>query len=903
MVRVPVLSIPIALFLVLGALPVHAEDVSPGGKADEPKGKLFERWLWHWERRALSTRDSVAGTPARALNPKGAMSRAAPDGKPEYSSPKGRWIGIGPAPIQGGQIGLRRNERPVVGRVRTVAVDPDDQNHWLIGAAQGGIWETFDAGKTWRAVTDDQCSLAMGAIAFGPHNPETARRIVYAGTGEALPVSIAYGGHGLLVYGHDRSDTWQRRPPPEGTDLCSKSDFEWLAFSRLLVDPRKPGHLIAATMVPGHRPASAKLPQEHRRYLGVITSPDGGRTWSPQATCDLPGDVQPGGATDVVANPDSAGSFAMYAGLKLDKAPDDFRYGVYRLKNNDCWTLIGGTHADDLPTERIGRVEFAFSPPATLYVSLEDHGLRSNGLRGLWRSDNAWDEVPRFKRVELTGGRGSGPGDWGYCGAHPTVGVQRARNARYKGLCDYSHTISVDPGDPGVIYAGGIGLWKARVTCSPDDSRCTADWTEISHLTSGHARTPRIRRRGIHVDQHAMAWAGRRLIVANDGGLWSTTDGGASWQDHNHGLSVVQFYAGAVAEHDGQLLILGGTQDNGTVRWTGSSWSFVKGGDAGRPVISSRHPATHWGLSYVSVVDGRTIQRTQDAGNEFVLADSPIRVEKREYYFPGPPLAACGSHEAPDIVAAAAGEDVWTSSSFFTSATSPTWDWLAVVPDGATIRTLAFDPRNCEVLAVAARMSDGSYQIRGTPDLSGTPRELQFLKVGAFSSPISALAFDPGADRLYVTFGDLTGLGAIRIDDVFGRNGGPWSVPLETEFPAPHNAVAVVPDKKDNTMMHVWIGTDIGVLHGHCDRTWTYAPCRWTHHGAKLGMPHVAVTDIQISPSGQVVAFTFGRGVFLFVEGDGWCDGKHRPVIGTNFGSCVSKRPIRRGERATLIDQ
>ena len=40
------------------------------------------------------------------------------------------------------------------GRVTSIAVDPVDASHWLIGAAQGGVWDSHDAGATWQPRTD-----------------------------------------------------------------------------------------------------------------------------------------------------------------------------------------------------------------------------------------------------------------------------------------------------------------------------------------------------------------------------------------------------------------------------------------------------------------------------------------------------------------------------------------------------------------------------------------------------------------------------------------------------------------------------------------------------------------------------------------------------------------------------
>src|SRR5207244_2542535 len=97
------------------------------------------------------------------------------------------WVNIGPTPV------VIPSGAAWAGRVADVAADPSDGAHWLIGAAQGGVWETHDAGATWAPRTDDQASLAMGAIAFAPGSPS----VVYAGTGEAV-FSNVYGGAGLL---------------------------------------------------------------------------------------------------------------------------------------------------------------------------------------------------------------------------------------------------------------------------------------------------------------------------------------------------------------------------------------------------------------------------------------------------------------------------------------------------------------------------------------------------------------------------------------------------------------------------------------------------------------------------------------------------------------------------------
>ena len=80
------------------------------------------------------------------------------------------------------------------GRVATIAVHPTDPSRWLIGAGNGGVWESRNAGTSWVPLTDTAPTLAIGAVAFAPSNPN----VIYAGTGEAASVGFAKAGLGML---------------------------------------------------------------------------------------------------------------------------------------------------------------------------------------------------------------------------------------------------------------------------------------------------------------------------------------------------------------------------------------------------------------------------------------------------------------------------------------------------------------------------------------------------------------------------------------------------------------------------------------------------------------------------------------------------------------------------------
>jgi len=250
---------------------------------------------------------------------------------------------------------------PTTGRVADIAVDPRDFDHWLIGAAQGGIWETRDAGNTWTARSDDQVSLAMGAIAFAPSDP----RIVYAGTGEAAFTSIAYGGVGVLKSA-DGGATWQYLS-------SSAAWFSPAKFSDLKVDPANPDVVIAATL--GANGAGC----------GIMKSTDGGLTWSRKMF---------GNATDLEIDPRNfARQYAAMTDLGGDLSSALCRSSDAGEKWNPVsgpWTsLVGGA----------GRVELAIAPsnPNVLYASIPT--FQGHAVLGIWRTDNAWDAKPRWTQI------------------------------------------------------------------------------------------------------------------------------------------------------------------------------------------------------------------------------------------------------------------------------------------------------------------------------------------------------------------------------------------------------------------------------------------------------------------------------------------------------------------------
>jgi hypothetical protein len=170
-----------------------------------------------------SAKPSTVGQVADAMQEAAALLSQADPSQPQ-------WRSLGPTTVPNGQT-YGSSRVNISGRVSTIAIDPSSANHVLVGAANGGVWETFDQGASWSPRTDYQATLAVGAIAFDPDDSS----VVYCGLGEGNWWS--WLGTGVLRSG-DGGTTW--------SPLCT-APFVGQGFYDLVVDPHDRRRLFAAT--------------------------------------------------------------------------------------------------------------------------------------------------------------------------------------------------------------------------------------------------------------------------------------------------------------------------------------------------------------------------------------------------------------------------------------------------------------------------------------------------------------------------------------------------------------------------------------------------------------------------------------------------------------------------------
>ena len=112
----------------------------------------------------------------------------------------------------------------------------------------------------------------------------------------------------------------------------------------------------------------------------------------------------------------------------------------------------------------------------------------------------------------------------------------------------------IKKGQPDLAYVGGIEVWRS----GPNQQ------AELAAFAFDFAGTDF----DVHADVHDIIFTpAGTMYVTTDGGIYKSTDGGQTYVECNRDYSVTQFYG---MDHSSRSAVLGGTQDNGTQRLTGT---------------------------------------------------------------------------------------------------------------------------------------------------------------------------------------------------------------------------------------------------------------------------------------------------------------------------------------------
>jgi len=591
--------------------------------------------------------------------------------------------------------------------------------------------------------------------------------IVYAGTGAANDGGRQFGAGVLKSL--DGGASWSVVGNADGS-------FYGRTIHQVVIVPQNPSVLYATT------------------EIGIFKSVNGGASWSSIYAFLPPNVYDSVGIGEVVVDPVNPATVmaAVYYAPSTAQVS-----GILRsIDGGSTWTMVTA----GLPASgSANRISLTISPSNHLRLYAAMGGSAVCTL-GVFRSDDGgltWIKLtsPDIFAISIPG--------FYYCQGW------------------YDNYIAADPTNPDIAYVGGIDVWKI-----------TGAGAAFTNLTNSYGSIPPIH---VHPDQHSLGFAsnasGSSFYIGNDGGIWSTANGGASFTNLNATLETSLMYHGVAQSPS---LALAGLQDNGVVETTGAvGWRQVYGGDGSAVAIDFNTPST----MYMSAYSPLYVYKSTNGGASWAAAQNGIN-----------PADQPGVEWQPMImdpnssVTLLAGAN--TGTIYRTSNGAASWSSIGK-PYPSLTTALAVAPSNSQEIWVG----DYAGKIFTTTNLGAT-----WVEHDPYAPYQSArgIAVDPAnPQHAFVSFGTdfavpfpgFTNGAVFETSDL----GATW-----TEITGPFASIPVESLAVDHAGT-LYAGTDFGVfarVHG----TWGLAG---------NGLPAVRVNQLVLSrDESKLYAATYGRGMW-----------------------------------------
>ncbi len=709
---------------------------------------------------------------------------------------------------------------------RTTALVQAPDGSWYAGAADGGVWRSTNQGSTWYPIFDFMPSLSIGALAADP-----ADGSIWVGTGESNTNQDSYAGTG--VYRASPGSSNFQLVGGANNPITSRTIYA-LAF-----DPH--GNAYAAT-----NNGLFRYTASTSQWTEVL-DPAGASPSSPYLNH----------VTSVAIVPGSGGQHVVAAvGWRGGTLPSDLANNGFYESADGGQTFHEVTPTGDINASDIGRTTFAYSSDGTkLYAVVESPAAlaaaKESVLQGIYVAGGSpagvagpWTKIADEAKLAASGSAlavGSGYG----------VGVQAW----------YNQDLAVDPSNPNHIYAGLEEVFES--------TNGGSSWVTASpYWNYGLACNPHCPN-GTHPDQHSMMVANGKIVIGNDGGVFSRPLSDiqqyGDWSDLNATYASWQYYdarAGQLGRHG--LGVWGGLQDNGTsVLASGQSQMIEPAGGDGFDVIVDPNDANRMLGEYA---DG-AMYRSTDAGHTFYSDVSPgcdgqatVGLKPLPGCDPSmrflTPLVPDGQDSNTWITG---GEDVWVShDGWNTSCTSSGCSWQNVYDTGANNAVTALASTHNGRVIYAAWVGGGGNPGPGFGSGIATNYGGTWHAVNTAGLPnryIAGMAVDPqDPAHAYAIFNGysrrwIPGGGIGHVFETY--NGGRSWQDISGNLPDVASDALVIQGGR------LALATDLGMYTARANRG---SRTSWSRLGT--GLPNASVNDVTPGPDGYIYAATHGRGIW-----------------------------------------
>ncbi|HEX6179714.1 MAG TPA: hypothetical protein VFZ47_00635, partial [Chitinophagaceae bacterium] len=394
-------------------------------------------------------------------------------------------------------------------------------------------------------------------------------------------------------------------------------NFDNVGISSICQDPSNPAVMYFAT-------GEATNNSDVQRGRGVYKSANGGTTWSL-----LPSTNAFVSSFKILC--DNAGNVYLATKPSFISLPQP--NGLFRSKNGGgTWENITPTGllnqaCNDIEFSTTGKLHAAFGygtpakyhftgDPANVTVSNWSSGV---GIRGPGSPDAFRMELATLADTlyAVTVATASNNVDSCYKSLDGGATWTRQNNAPFVDIGAqgwYNLTLAISPFNSHEVVIGTI-----------DAMRSVNDGATGTIMTHWAVLSPYV-----HADHHFVQWwrvgTESRMVIACDGGIFLSRDGGITWNDRNRNLNIKQFYSCAIHPAAGSSYLIGGTQDNGThqLKNPGLTYSIeVMGGDGCFVHINQQNPqiqfvSTQFGSCYRSTNGGQIWNPAPSQGGLFI---------------------------------------------------------------------------------------------------------------------------------------------------------------------------------------------------------------------------------------------------------------------------------------------
>ena len=645
------------------------------------------------------------------------------------------------------------------------------------------VWEQKKSQTQYRTASQNSMADQSNWYSLGPTD-FVNRSTNYLNLGRVNCVSIDPNNSDIMYVGAPAGGIWKSTDAGV-TYIPLTDDLPQIGVSGIAIDRNNSNIIYIAT---GDDDAGDSY------SVGIWKSTNGGLSWTPTG---INPSNSPNRTSEIYINPNNSSMLWVATSS-----------GVYKTTNaGNNWTLTQSGNFRDLKVNPTN--------PNIIYASTSSQFYRSTD------SGNSFTQISSGLPVDsgrlfmdVTQANSnyvylvSATSNYGYQGIYRSTdsGLSFTQMANTTDIFDgvsqawYDLAISASNTNQNEIYVGVLNIWKSS---NGGDS-----FSQVNSWTTRNASYT-------HADIHFIRDFDNGLFVGSDGGVFKSTDSGASFEDLTVGLSITQFYRISVSKQDSGK-IAGGAQDNGGFGFS-SQWASYHGGDGMEGVIDPNDDNFYYGF----MQNGSTLYVNNSSGQ------------------PGGTNGYSSPTSGNWITPLSINNDSEVFAGYSSLYQFNAGNWTEVSPSfGTNIDVLELDPLN----------SDNIYVGVNSNLQQSTDHGITFTSVNVFASNITSIEVNNNDNNIvYVTTSGGGGKVWRSVNQGLNFTDITGSLP---------NVVKNIIKHQTNTIDNVlYLGTSLGVYRFNDNNS------DWEVFDNNL--PNSSVTDLSINTvDNNITAATYGRGAF-----------------------------------------